>query len=106
MNEIENLTGSQRDQLKTVMMKELDRLQHTDARTWEQATFQAVTGEPAQNVDWDIQENVAGYRLWMGTFEQIAKELEADGYVEFTHFDSAGLPFVRARPLTPEQTWA
>lgn len=48
---------------------------------------------------------MAGYRLWMGTFEQIASELEVDGYVEFTHRDAAGIPFVRPRQAGPEQRW-
>lgn len=87
--------GSEKQRIKTAMMREIERLKETDARTWEQATFHAITGEPVENVDWAFQDNVNGYKLWMGTFEQIAKELEREGYVEFTARDAAGIPYVK-----------
>jgi len=100
------INGTRKHQLKSAMMQQIERLKETDARTWEQATFTAITGESVDDIDWEIKENVAGYRLWMGTFEQIAHELEADGYVEFTHRDAAGIPFVKPRQVGPEQSWS
>lgn len=99
------VTDTKRHRIKSAMMRELERLREADARTWERATFRAITGESVDDIDWNTQENVAGYRLWMGTFEQIAAELEADGYVEFTHRDAAGIPFVKPRPAGLEQSW-
>ncbi len=100
-----NVDGTKKSVIKTAMMQQIERLKEADARTWEHATFQAITGESVDNIDWDIKENVSGYRLWMGTFEQISKELEADGYVEFTHRDEAGIPFVRPRKVGLEHSW-
>lgn len=97
--------STEKQQIKAAMRREIERLGETDARTWEQATFHAVTGEPVDNVDWDFQDNVSGYRLWMSTFEQLAKELAKEGYVEFTHRDAAGIPYVRPLQATPIRGW-
>lgn len=100
-----SLTGSNKSRLKSAMMQQIERLKETDARTWEHTVFQAITGESVGDIDWEIEENVAGYRLWMGSFEQIARELEIDGYVEFTHRDAAGIPFVKPRKVGLEHSW-
>ncbi len=67
--------------MKSEMVRQIRRLGGTDPDTWERAVFEAITGEKREDVDWEVEDNHAGYYLWLKTFDQLIGELIDDGYV-------------------------
>jgi len=73
--------SSSATELRSQMLTELERLGAADADAWEQAVFTALTGANRNAVDWDIEDNQAGYNLWIKAFDQLIQELIDDGFV-------------------------
>jgi hypothetical protein len=67
--------------VKSEMVRQLHRLGPTTPREWEGAVFAALTGGSRDDIDWDVEDNKAGYFLWVKTFDELIVELEEDGYV-------------------------
>jgi hypothetical protein len=68
--------------MKSEMLRQLDLLKQTTPDEWERAVFESLTGYRREDVDWDVQDNQAGYYTWIRSFDQLISELEDDGYVE------------------------
>jgi hypothetical protein len=47
----------------------------------ERAVFKSLVGHDREEVDWDIQDNQAGYYTWLKSFDGLVSELTEDGYV-------------------------
>ena len=43
--------------------------------------FTAITGHSREDVDWQIEDNQAGYYTWLKRFDQLIGELIEDGYM-------------------------
>lgn len=67
--------------VKSTMMQVIRKIGPSDAGTWEQAVFRGLTGHAHEEVDWDFEDNHAGYYLWIRTFEGLIAELLEDGHV-------------------------
>jgi hypothetical protein len=67
--------------MKSEMIHQIRKLGETDPETWERAVFEAITGQKREDVDWAVEDNHAGYYLWVKTFDQLIGELIDDGYV-------------------------
>ena len=106
MNNEGSVSPSRKNRLKTVMIRQLERLGRSDVRTWERATFQAVTGQTVEDIDFELRGNRAGYQHWMSSFELLWQELEEDGYVKITGKDPAGAPVVEARESDQPFGWS
>ena len=77
----EGLTSSdKKTQVKSEMVRQLRKLGATSPDAWERATFQALTGGTREEVDWDVQDNQAGYYLWIKAFDELVQELIDDGF--------------------------
>lgn len=75
------VTESTRTEILTQMILQLENLERATPDQWERSVFQAVTGGSREDVDWDVEDNHAGYFLWLKSFDELAAELVEDGYV-------------------------
>lgn len=62
-------------------------LKETTADLWERAVFESLTGNRREGVDWDCDENQAGYYAWIRSFDLLICELEEDGFVRSVKLD-------------------
>ena len=67
--------------MKTEMLKQLRKLETTDPDHWERAVFESMTGHTREEVDWEFEDNKAGYYTWVKSFDGLINELIEDGYV-------------------------
>ena len=67
--------------VKSEMIRQIRGLGPTTPDAWERAVFKALTGHDREDVDWDIEDNQAGYFTWLKSFDQLIEELIEDGYV-------------------------
>jgi hypothetical protein len=67
--------------LKSEIVRQIHRLGPTLPDQLERAVFRALTGHDREEVDWDVQDNQAGYFSWLKSFDQMVKELVEDGYI-------------------------
>ena len=67
--------------MKSEIVKQIRRLGPTTPDQLERAVFEALVGHEREEVDWDIEDNQAGYYTWLKSFDQLIGELVEDGYV-------------------------
>jgi len=84
--------------VKSEMLKQLWALGPTDPDTWERAVLRTMVGVEREDVDWDFEDNQAGYFTWIKSFDQLIGELVEDGYVQVEHVNDS-----EARYLVPTE---
>jgi hypothetical protein len=67
--------------LKSEILDQIRRLGPATADQLERAVFNALVGHDREDVDWDIEDNQAGYYAWVRSFGQIITELVDDGNI-------------------------
>ena len=67
--------------VKSEMVNQIRRLGPTTPDELERAVFRAITGHDRDEVDWDVEDNQAGYYSWIKSFDQLITELVEDGYI-------------------------
>ena len=67
--------------VKSEIVNQIRRLGPTTPDALERAVFKSLTGHDREDVDWDIDDNQAGYFLWIKSFDQLIGELVEDGYI-------------------------
>ena len=67
--------------VKSEMVRQIRRLGPTTSDEFERAVFQALTGHDRDEVDWENEDNQAGYYTWLKSFDQLIGELVEDGYI-------------------------
>ncbi len=67
--------------VKTAIVKQIRRLHRATPEELEQAVFMALVGHPKEEVDWDVEDNQAGYYSWLMSYDQLISELIEDGYM-------------------------
>jgi hypothetical protein len=75
------VAGDTKVQVKSEMLRQLAHLKETTPDEWERAVFESLTGHKREDVDWEKEDNQAGYYTWIRSFDQMITELEEDGYV-------------------------
>lgn len=76
------ITSDARVLVKSEMIRQLHTLGPTTSDEWERAVFRSITGHDREEVDWDIEDNQAGYYSWIKSFDSLIDELIEDGYVK------------------------
>jgi hypothetical protein len=84
--------------VKSEIVKQIRRLGPTTPDELERAVFQALTGRKREDVDWDVEDNQAGYLTWLNSFDQLIGELVEDDYILAEEADGSG-----RRTLTPTE---
>ena len=67
--------------VKSEIVKQIRYLGPSTPDHLERAVFRALTGADREDVDWDVEDNQAGYYSWLKSFDQMIKELVEDGYM-------------------------
>jgi len=67
--------------IKSEMINQIRTLGHTTPNELERAVFKSVSGHDRDEVDWDIEDNQAGYFTWLQSFDQLLSEVIEDGYI-------------------------
>jgi hypothetical protein len=68
--------------MKSEMIRQLALLKETTPDEWERKVFESLTGHKREDVEWDFEDNQAGYYAWILSFDHLISELEEDGYVQ------------------------
>ncbi len=87
--------------LKSAMMRELKRLGPTDPDIWERAVFRSLLGYRREEVNWEKEDNQAGYFLWIKSFDKMIVELIEDGFVESRIEENSGRKILSALESDP-----
>ena len=75
------ITNDAASLVKTEIVNQIRRLGSTTPDALERAVFEALVGQSREAVDWDIQDNQAGYYTWLKSFDQQISDLVEDGYI-------------------------
>lgn len=67
--------------LKSQIVNEIRRLGPCTPDDLERAVFKALAGGGREDVDWEIEDNQAGYYAWLKSFDQLVGELVEDDYI-------------------------
>ena len=67
--------------VKSEIVSQIRRLGRSTPDELERAVFDALVGRSREEVDWDIEDNQAGYYTWVKSFDKLAGELVEDGYI-------------------------
>lgn len=67
--------------MKSEMLRQIWQLRAVTPDIWERRVFQALTGQRREDVDWELEDNQAGYYTWIKSFDGLIEELIEDGYV-------------------------
>ena len=68
--------------VKSEMIRQLQHLRETTPQDWERRVFRALTGHSREDLDWEFEDNQAGYYTWVKSFDRLIDELIEDGYVK------------------------
>ena len=98
------VVGTTASQIKSIMVKEIWKLKEATPDAWERAVFRVVTGHEREDVDWEFEDNQAGYFTWIKTFDALITELIDDGYVSVEERDGGRI--LKARPVDPASDWS
>jgi hypothetical protein len=75
------VTSDSKALVKSEMVRQLHELKKATPDELERAVFTAITGGSREDIDWEVEDNKAGYFLWTKTFDGLITELEDDGYL-------------------------
>lgn len=89
--------------IRSEMMGQIRKLGRATADRWERAVFESVTGGKREDVDWDHEDNQAGYRTWIRSFDGLIAELVNDGHVRREEVD--GETILVAEDVDPAIDW-
>jgi hypothetical protein len=67
--------------VKSEIVNQIRRLGPTTPDELERAVFKALVGHDREEVDWEIEDNRAGYYTWVKSFDRLIHELTEDGYI-------------------------
>jgi len=67
--------------VKSEIVNQIRRLGPTTPADLEAAVFKKLVGHSREEVDWEIEDNKAGYYTWLKSFDQLITELVDDGYI-------------------------
>jgi hypothetical protein len=67
--------------VKSAIVNQIRRLGPTTPDDLERAVFKVLVGHDREEVDWDVEDNQAGYFTWLKTFDRLIHELIEDGYI-------------------------
>jgi hypothetical protein len=81
------VTSDSKTLVKSTMLRKLWKRQRTTPDELERAVFEELTGGSREDIDWDVEDNKAGYFLWAKSFDGLITELVEDGYIQIVEED-------------------
>jgi hypothetical protein len=91
--------------MKSEMIRQLRKLGRATPDAWERAVFTSLTGQTREDVDWEVEDNQAGYRTWIKAFDELAQELIEDGYGRLEK-GAGGERVIVAESVDPSVGWS
>jgi hypothetical protein len=91
--------------VKDEMIRAIRELGSGTPDEWERAVFKRLTGQDRDDVDFDVEDNQAGYFLWLKTFDTLVAELVEDGYVATEDGTDGAAARIVARESDPSLAW-
>lgn len=88
--------------MKDEMIRAIRELGSATPEDWERAVFKRLTGHERDDVDFEVDDNQAGYFLWLKTFDRLVGELVDDGYVAAEGEGDRGAKRIVALEVDPE----
>ena len=76
--------------MKSEIVRQIRKLGRATPDELERSVFESLTGGTREDVDWDVEDNKAGYYLWVKTFDGLVTELVEDGHVKTSESDDGG----------------
>jgi hypothetical protein len=67
--------------MKSEIVNRIRHLGSASPDELERAVFKSLVGHDREEVDWEIQDNQAGYYTWLKSFDGLVSELIEDGYI-------------------------
>ena len=67
--------------IKSEILKQLWTAPFLSPNNLERSVFYALTGATREDVDWDFDDNQAGYFVWLKSFDGLVTELVEEGFV-------------------------
>ena len=67
--------------VKSEIVKQIRQLGRTTPAELERAVFEALTGHGPEEIDWEVEDNQAGYHAWIKSLDSLMHELIEDGYI-------------------------
>ena len=67
--------------VKSKIVDEIRNLGSTSPDELERTVFKSITGHSRDEVDWEVDDNQAGYYTWLTSFDGLITELVEDGYI-------------------------
>jgi len=67
--------------VRSEMVNQIQKLGRATPDQWERAVFESLTGGKREDVDWSVEDNQAGYRTWVKSFDGLIGELVEDGFI-------------------------
>lgn len=67
--------------VRSEIVRRIRELGRTTPAELERTVFEALTGHGPEAIDWDVEDNQAGYHAWIKSFDNIVHELVEDGYI-------------------------
>jgi len=101
----EGIVGSDsRIALRSEMLRQIHRLESATPEVWERAVFESLTGARREDVDWEVEDNQAGYYTWVKSFDALIEELVSDGFVRQDTAEDGSL--LVAETTDPSLDWS
>lgn len=84
------VTNDVKVEVKSTIIHRIRELGPTTPDALEAIVFKMITGHTRDEVDWDIEDNQAGYYLWVQAFDGSIEELVEDGYIRVEAGEKSG----------------
>lgn len=98
------IAGDTTAALMSEMVRQIRNLGEATPDQWERAVFKALTGHTREDVDWEVEDNQAGYFTWLQSFDHHAALLAEDGYIR--RFEKNGEAYVKPGETDPAIDWS
>ena len=67
--------------IKSEILNQSRRVGPASPDQLERAVFKALAGHDREEVNWDVEDNQAGYYTWIRSFDELVTELIEDGSI-------------------------
>jgi hypothetical protein len=68
--------------VKSEMLRQIWELKRTIPQEWERRVFERIMQFKREDIDFAVEDNQAGYYMWIRAFDRLVQELIDDGYIK------------------------
>jgi hypothetical protein len=75
------LINDAKTRIKSEILKQLWTAPYLTPDNLERSVFYGLTGGTREDVDWEVEDNQAGYYAWLKSFDGLVGELVQEGFI-------------------------